>query len=166
MTSSEHSYPTTTSPGYPNTTEAQENDLKSNLIKMIEAIKEEINKSLEKIQENTIKQVKEINKTVQDLKMEIKAVRKTQTEGILETENLGKKIGTKEYREGREDLSIEDIIEEIDTSVKEIVKSKKFLTQNTQEIWATMKGPKLRIIGRGWRDGLAVKRNNCSSRGP
>ena len=42
------------------------------------------------MQENTIKQVKEINKTVQDLKVEIEAIKKTQTEGILVMENLGK----------------------------------------------------------------------------
>ena len=34
--------------------------------------------------------MKEINKTVQDLKIEIEAIKKTQTEGILEMENLGK----------------------------------------------------------------------------
>ena len=39
-----HSYPSTANLGYPNTTKAQENDLKSNLIKMIEAFKEETNK--------------------------------------------------------------------------------------------------------------------------
>ena len=58
---------------------------------MIEALKEEISKSLKETEENTIKQVKEINKTVQDLKMEIEAIKKTQTEGILEMENLGKR---------------------------------------------------------------------------
>ena len=73
MTSLEHSYPTTASPGYPSTAEAQENDLKSNLIKMIEAFKEEMNKSLKEIQENTIKQVKEMSKAVKDLKVEIEA---------------------------------------------------------------------------------------------
>jgi bacterioferritin-associated ferredoxin len=39
-------------------------------MKMIEAFKEEMNKC-KKIQENTIKQVKEINTTVQDLKVEM-----------------------------------------------------------------------------------------------
>jgi hypothetical protein len=38
------------------------------------------------------------------------------------------------------------MIEEIDTSGKENVKSKKCLTQNIQEIWDTMKIPNLRII--------------------
>jgi uncharacterized FlaG/YvyC family protein len=39
--------------------------------KQVEALKEETNKSLKEIQENIIKQVKEMNKTVKDLKMEI-----------------------------------------------------------------------------------------------
>jgi hypothetical protein len=34
--------------------------------------------------------VKEANKTIQDLRMEIEAIKKTQTEGILEIKNLGK----------------------------------------------------------------------------
>jgi hypothetical protein len=54
----EASYPTTASPGYPNTTEAQENGLKYNLIKILEAFKEEINMFLKtnkqtNTQENT-----------------------------------------------------------------------------------------------------------------
>jgi hypothetical protein len=43
------SYPTTASPGYPNTIKAQENSLKTSLIKMIEAFKREMNKSLKEI---------------------------------------------------------------------------------------------------------------------
>jgi hypothetical protein len=35
-----------------------------------------------------------MNKMVQDLKMEIEAIKKTQTEGILEMENLEKRTGT------------------------------------------------------------------------
>lgn len=54
MTSSEQGYPTTVIFGYPNTTEAQENDLKSNLVK-IEAFREEMSESLKEIQGNTIK---------------------------------------------------------------------------------------------------------------
>ena len=42
---------------------------------------------------------------------------------------------------------VEDRTEEIDTSVKENVKSKKFLAQTTQEIWDTMKRPNLRTTG-------------------
>ena len=49
---------------------------------------EEMNESLE---EN---HSKEMNKTVQDLKMEIEAIKKTQTEGILEMESQGKRMET------------------------------------------------------------------------
>ena len=41
-----------------------------------QAFKKETNK-YERIQENAIKQVKEMNKTVQDLKMEINVIQKT-----------------------------------------------------------------------------------------
>ena len=42
---------------------------------------------------------------------------------------------------------IEDTIKEMDTSLKENVKSQNFLTQSIQEIWDTMKRSNLRIIG-------------------
>jgi hypothetical protein len=42
------------------------------------------------MQKNTIKHVKEINKTVQDLKVKIEAIKKTQTGEILEAEKLVK----------------------------------------------------------------------------
>ena len=42
--------------------------------------------------------------------------------------------------------STEDTIDEIDSSVKENIKSNKSLTQNIQEIWKSMKRPNLRII--------------------
>lgn len=51
------SYPPITNPEYPNETEAQEVDLKFSLIRMIETFKEDINKSLKKVQENISKQV-------------------------------------------------------------------------------------------------------------
>jgi hypothetical protein len=40
------------------------------------------------------KQLKEMGKTVQDLKMEIEAIKETQTEGMLEMGNLGEWTGT------------------------------------------------------------------------
>ena len=43
---------------------------------------------------------------------------------------------------------IEDMIEETDTSFKENIKSKRFLTKNTNETWDTMKRPNLRTTGR------------------
>jgi hypothetical protein len=53
---------------------------------MTDAFKEEMNKSLGEIHKNTIKRVKEMIKTAQDMKMEIEAIKKTQTEVILEME--------------------------------------------------------------------------------
>jgi hypothetical protein len=41
--------------------------------------------------------MKEVNKTIQDLKMEIETIKKTQVEKILEMENLGKSSPT-EYK--------------------------------------------------------------------
>ena len=70
-------------------------------------------------------------------------------------ENLGKCTGTTERsitnrtQEEIEEriLGIEDRTEKGDSSVKENVKSNKFLTQNIQELWDTMKRQNLRIIG-------------------
>jgi hypothetical protein len=83
--------------------------------------------------------VKEMNKCVQNIKMEIEAIKKTQTEGILEIENLGKRTGTTDasitsrIQEMEDRISgAEDMIKEIDASVKENVKSKKFLTRQKQ----------------------------------
>jgi hypothetical protein len=46
------------------------------------------------LQENTTKQVIELNKMIQDLKMEVETIKKIQRMIILETEILGKKSGT------------------------------------------------------------------------
>ena len=74
-----------------------------------------------------------MNKTVQDLKMEMEAIKKTQTEGILEIENVGQRTGTTDTRitngvqEMEERISdIEDMIEETDTSVKENTNQRSF----------------------------------------
>jgi hypothetical protein len=52
----EPNYPTIASPEYSNTAETQQNDLKTNFINTIELFKQEMNKSLKEIQENTSKQ--------------------------------------------------------------------------------------------------------------
>ena len=68
-----------------------------------------------------------------DLKVEIEAIKKTQTEGILEIENVGQRTGTTDTRitngvqEMEERISdIEDAIEETDTSVKENTNQRSF----------------------------------------
>ena len=120
--SSEPSTPTSPSPGYPNTPEKVDLDLKAFLMMMVEDIKKEFNNSLKEIQEktakelqvlkekqenttkqvevliekqeNTSKQVIEMNKTILDLKREVDTINKTQSEATLEIETLGKKWGT------------------------------------------------------------------------
>jgi septal ring factor EnvC (AmiA/AmiB activator) len=102
LASSDPNSNTIPSPGYTITLEKQGSDLKSHIMMMLEDLKNDMNKSLKEIQENTgkkvealkdethththththtkslkelqesiTKQVKELNKTSQDLKMEI-----------------------------------------------------------------------------------------------
>jgi hypothetical protein len=112
MASSEPSFPTTASPGFPNKQVKEDLDLKSYLKMMIEDFKKDINNSLKEINENTgkqveilkeetqkslkelqdttTKQVKELNKTIQNLKIKIETIMKSQMETTLEIENLGR----------------------------------------------------------------------------
>jgi hypothetical protein len=109
VASSEANSPTIVSPGYTITPEKQDMDLKSLHMMMMEDFKKEIQKntvnswkplkkkhkkSLRELQENTMKQVKELNKTNQYLKMEVETIMKSQRETTLEIEILGKKSGT------------------------------------------------------------------------
>ena len=84
---------------------------------------------------------KKLNKTIQDLKMEVETIKKSQRETNLEIENLGKRSGvihisiTNRLQEIEDRISgAQDTIENIDTTIKENVKCKKLLTQNIQEI--------------------------------
>ena len=86
-----------------------------------------------KNRENTIKQGKEMNKTVQDLKVETEASKKTKSETILEVENLGMKTGSRhEHCQQNTEMEwrisgVEDTIKEIDSLVKENANTKLFL---------------------------------------
>jgi hypothetical protein len=89
--SSEPSTPTSASPGYPDSPEKQDSDLKLYLMMLVEDIKKGFNNSLKEIQkntakevevlkeiqENTTKQVIKLNKTIQDLKREVETINKT-----------------------------------------------------------------------------------------
>jgi predicted nucleic acid-binding Zn-ribbon protein len=79
--------------------------------------------------------MKELNKVIQDLKVEVETIKKTQMEANLKMENLGKKSGitdtsiTNRMQEIEERISgVEYMEEEIDTTVKENSKHKKLLT--------------------------------------
>ena len=85
-----------------------------------------------------------MNKTIQDLKLEVETIKKSQGETTLRLENLGRRSEvidtsiTDRIQEIEERISgAEDNIENIDTTVKENVKCKKLLTQNIQEIQDT-----------------------------
>jgi predicted metal-dependent hydrolase len=98
--------------------------------------------------------VKELNKTIQDLKREVETIKKPQRETTLEIELLGKKSGTidlsisNRIQEMEERiLGTEDSIENMDTTIKE--NAKKILTQNIKEIQNKVRRPNLRIIGIG-----------------
>ena len=63
--SSERSTPTSASPGYPNTPQKQDSDLKSYLMMLVEEFKKGINNSLKGIQKNTAKQVEVLKEEAQ-----------------------------------------------------------------------------------------------------
>jgi hypothetical protein len=93
--------------------------------------------------------MKELKKTIQDLKIKVETIKKTQREITLEVENLGKRSGaidasiTNRVQEMEERISgTEDTIENMDITIKENVKCKKILPQNIQEIQNTMRRPK------------------------
>ena len=88
-----------------------------------------------------MKKVMELNKAIQDLKMEVETIKKIQRETTLEIETLGKKSGTidasisNRIKEMEERISgVEDSIEYVDRTIKENAKCKKILIQNIQEI--------------------------------
>jgi hypothetical protein len=87
LASSEPNSPTIANPRCTITPEKQNTDLKSLLMMMMEDYKKEINNSLKEIQENTSKQVKELNKTIQDLKMEVETIKKSNTNNYMEAHN-------------------------------------------------------------------------------
>jgi hypothetical protein len=85
--------------------------------------------------------MKDLNITNQDLKMEIKAIKKSQREMTLEMENLEKRLGVSDatisnrIQEIVDRISgVENTIGDIDITDKENTKYKMFLTQNIQEI--------------------------------
>jgi flagellar motor switch protein FliM len=69
-------------------------ELQENTAKQVEALKEETQKSLKELQENTNKQVMELNTTIQDLKIEVETMQNTQRGTTLKIETLVKKSGT------------------------------------------------------------------------
>jgi hypothetical protein len=65
LASSEPNSPTIASPGYPNTPEKQDSDLKSLLMMIIEGFKKDINNSSKEIQKSTGKQLEALKEETQ-----------------------------------------------------------------------------------------------------
>ena len=59
-----------------------------------------------------------MNKTIQDLKIEVETIKKSQRETILELENLGKQSGVIDASITNRIQEIEDTIENIDITKK------------------------------------------------
>ena len=95
----EPSYPATIISGFPNEKETQEEYLKSKLINMIKAIKEDMNKSHKKIQENPLKHLEALkedaNKDKEILENIIKQVKD------IESSRNGKGNGSNKEKIGR-----------------------------------------------------------------
>jgi hypothetical protein len=90
-----------------------------------------------------------MNKIIQDLKMEIEAIKKSQRETILEVENLGKTSGVIDASTTNKIQEIEERISGAEDTIKKNMtqqSKKKCLTQNIQELQDTMRTPNLRII--------------------
>ena len=107
---------------------------------------EEMSKFVNDTLGNQEKAIKQVMESVQELKTKMEAVRKTQSEGRLDMENLGKRTETTEssltnrIQEIEERISdYEDTIEKINALTKENSKSNKFSSQNIQEIWDIIK---------------------------
>jgi chromosome segregation ATPase len=107
-------------------------EIQANTGKQLDALKEETQKSLKELQENTTKEAKEMSKTIQDIKMEIETIKKSQT---------GERKPRKKIRNHRHKHH------QHNTRVKENSKGKKLLTQNIQEIQDTKRRLNLKIIG-------------------
>ena len=90
-------------------------------MKIREPFKEDINNSLKEIQFNTGKQVKKLNKSIQNLKVVVKTIKETQMQANLKQEKLGKRSGiidisiTNRIKEKEERITVE----ETDITVKE-----------------------------------------------
>ena len=71
-----------------------------------------------------------MNKTVQDLKIEIEAIKKSQMEAILEMENLGKRTGTAE-------VSITNRIQEMEeriSGIEDTIEKNQYISQRKCKI--------------------------------
>ena len=101
--SSEPSMTTKMSPGYPNTPEKQDKDLKSYLKMVVEDFKKGINNSLKEIQENTVKQVEAFKEEAQKSLKELQENTSKQVEALKEeTQKFLKELQESTFKQVKE----------------------------------------------------------------
>jgi phage-related protein len=82
--SSEPSTPTTASPKYLNTPEKQDSDLKSYLMKLVEDFKKDINYSLKEIEKNS---AKDVEVPIEETQKSLKELQENTTKQVMELNN-------------------------------------------------------------------------------
>ena len=115
----------------------------------------------------------ELNKTTQDLKMEVETIKKSQSEASLKIDNLGKKSGsidvsfTNRMQEMEERISgAEDSIENIGTTIKENTKRKRSSKIGHQEKVFAMSvqqpdlTPRAHVLVRVWKAGTCCEQSH------
>ena len=127
--SSESSKPTTESPGYPNTPDKQDSDLKSYLLMVVEDFRMYINNLLKEIQENTAKQVEALKEEAQ------KSLKELQENTAKPVEAL-KEEAQKSLKKLQENTAKQvQVFKELQVNtaklVEETQKSRKELQENT-----------------------------------
>ena len=78
-----------------------------------------MNKSLKDNQENQEKAIRQVREIVQDLKNEMEVMKKTQTKGRLDMENLGNRSGTTETSITNRIQEIEERITNTEDTIEE-----------------------------------------------
>jgi hypothetical protein len=106
-----------------------------------------------------------LNKTIQDLKLEVEPIKKSQRETTQEIEILWEKSGTidasirNRIQEIEERISsAEESIGNMDTTIEENAKWKKILPHNIHQIPDKTRRPNLRLIGIDENEHLQLKR--------
>jgi hypothetical protein len=106
------SLPTTVSPGYPNTPEKQDSDLKSYLMVLVEDFKKGINNSLKEIQENTANQVEVPKESQENTAKQVQVLKEETQKSLKELQ----KNTTKRAME--KNKTIQDLKMEVETMKK------------------------------------------------
>jgi chromosome segregation ATPase len=130
--SSEPSTPTKESPGYPNTPEKQDLDLKSYLMMLVEDFKKDINNSLKEIQENTAKQVEGLKEEAQKSFKELQENTAKQVEVLKE--EIQKSLKELQENTTKQMMELNKTIQDLKMEVETIKKTQKETTLEIENL--------------------------------